>query len=87
MLPQLARVFSNHWIGYKDEEVVLFFDNDEPGRKAAEEAASVLPPGKVSIALLDDKYKDASDALMADDTEAIRKAIWDATEYLSLIHI
>ena len=68
------------WLqGY--EEVVLFFDNDEPGRKAAEEAASVLPPGKVSIALLDDKYKDASDALMADDTEAIRKAIWDATEY------
>ena len=68
------------WLqGY--EEICLFFDNDEPGRKAAEEAASVLPPGKVSIALLDDKYKDASDALMADDAEAVRKAIWDAKEY------
>ena len=68
------------WLqGY--EEVCLFFDNDEPGRKAAEEAASVLPPGKVSIALLADKYKDASDALMSDDQEAIRKAIWDAREY------
>ena len=69
-----------HWLqGY--EEVCLFFDNDEPGRRAAEEAASVLPPGKVSIALLSDKYKDASEALMAGDNEAIRKAIWDAKEY------
>ena len=68
------------WLqGY--DEVCLFFDNDEAGRKAAEEAASVLPPGKVSIALLDDKYKDASDALMADNAEAVRKAIWDAREY------
>ena len=29
------------------EEVVLFFDNDEPGRKAAKECADLLPPGKV----------------------------------------
>ena len=63
------------------DEIVLFFDNDEAGRKAAEESANVLPPGKVSIALLDDKYKDASDALMADDAEAVRKAIWDAKIY------
>ena len=61
-------------------EIVLFFDNDDAGRKAAEEAAGVLPPGKVKIARLD-KYKDASDALQANDAEAIRKAIWDAEEY------
>ena len=61
-------------------EIVLFFDNDDAGRKAAEEAASVLPPGKVKIARLD-KYKDASDALQANDADAIRKAIWDAEEY------
>ena len=35
------------------EEIVLFFDGDEPGRQAAEEAASVLPPGKTKIAYLD----------------------------------
>jgi len=36
------------WLqGY--EEIVLFFDNDEAGRKATEEAASVLPPGKCKI--------------------------------------
>ena len=68
------------WLqGY--ETIVLFFDNDEAGKKATSEAASVLPPGKCRIALLDAKYKDASDALQQGDAEAIRKAIWDATLY------
>jgi twinkle protein len=62
------------------EEIILFTDNDDPGRKAAEEAASVLPPGKVKIARLEG-YKDASEALQANDHEAIRKAIWDAKPY------
>ena len=62
------------------EEIVLFFDNDDAGRKATEEAATVLPVGKVKIARLD-KYKDASDALQANDAEAIRKAIWNAEQY------
>jgi twinkle protein len=68
------------WLqGY--EEIVLFFDNDEAGRKATEEAASVLPPGKCKIASLQGDYKDASDALTANDSEAIRRAIWDAKPY------
>lgn len=68
------------WLqGY--EQVVIFFDNDEPGRQAAKEAAAVLPPGKAFIASLPSPYKDASDALQADDADAIRKAIWNATEY------
>ena len=67
------------WLqGY--EEIVLFFDNDEAGCKAAEEAAGVLPPGKVKIARLE-AYKDASDALQAGDAESVRRAIWDAKEY------
>ena len=67
------------WLqGY--EEIVLFFDNDEAGRQAAEDAASVLPPGKTKIARLE-IYKDASDALQANDIEAIRRAIWDAKPY------
>ena len=61
-------------------EIVLFFDGDEAGRKAAEDAASVLPPGKVKIARLE-SYKDASEALQANDSEAIRRAIWDAKPY------
>jgi len=62
------------------EEIVLFFDNDNAGRDAVEKAASILPTGKVKIARLE-QYKDASDALQANDTEAIRRAIWDAKEY------
>jgi twinkle protein len=70
---------SLQWLqGY--EEIVLFFDNDEAGRKATEEAAGVLPPGKTKIARLED-YKDASDALQVNDSEAIRRAIWDAKPY------
>ena len=62
------------------DETILFFDSDEAGRKAADEAASVLPPGKVKIARLEG-YKDASEALQSNDTEAIRKAIWDAKPF------
>ena len=62
------------------DETILFFDGDAAGRKAAEEAAGVLPPGKVKIARLEG-YKDASEALQANDQEAIRKAIWDAKPY------
>ena len=68
------------WLqGY--DEVCLFFDNDEAGYKATQEAASVLPPGKVTIANLKHDYKDASEALSAHDTEAICRAVWDAKPY------
>ena len=68
------------WLqGY--DEVCLFFDNDDAGYKATQEAASVLPPGKVTIANLNHDYKDASDALQAKDRDAICKAIWDAKPY------
>ena len=68
------------WLqGY--EEIVLFFDNDNPGREATKAACEVLPPGKCKIAHLQGDYKDASDALAANDTEEIRRAIWDARPY------
>lgn len=60
------------------DAVVLFFDNDEEGKEAAEAVAAILPTGKAKIAKLDPKYKDASDALQANDVEAIKKAIWKA---------
>ena len=61
-------------------EIVLFFDNDEPGRKAVEEAASVLPPGRVFIARMD-KFKDASDALQAKEVDTLKRAMWNASPY------
>ncbi len=77
------------------EEIILFFDRDDPGREATEAAASILPPGKVKIARLDEvdehtkngqvfhhrAYKDASEALQDDDPQAIRMAIWNAEPY------
>jgi twinkle protein len=58
------------WLNHYDK-IVLFFDNDSAGRKAAEDCAGVLPPGKVYIGHTED-YKDASEALQAGDSEAIR---------------
>ena len=62
------------------DKIILWFDNDEPGRKAAQEAADALPPGKAYIASTD-AYKDASDALQANDYEAITQAFWNARSY------
>ena len=62
------------------EKIILWFDNDEPGQKALKEAACALPPGKVFIATTD-AYKDASDALQANDYKAIEQAYWSAKPY------
>ena len=62
------------------QDIVLFFDNDDAGRKATQEAASVLPPGKVKIACLKG-YKDASDAAQDGNLQAVREAIWNADPY------
>ena len=62
------------------EEIVLWFDNDQPGCEAAKEAASVLPPGKVSIAKLE-AYKDLSDALQEGDYTAIDDAFLSRSFY------
>ena len=71
---------SLEWLQQFDE-ICLFFDNDDAGYRATQEAASVLPPGKVKIANLNHDYKDASDALMAKDSSAIRDAIHNANPY------
>jgi twinkle protein len=68
------------WLqGY--DEIVLWFDDDEPGRQAVKAAASVLPPNKVKIAKAIGDYKDASDALQANDFNAIERAVYDAKPY------
>jgi twinkle protein len=59
------------------EEIILFYDNDEPGKKAAEESAKLFKVGKVKIATLPD-YKDASEALQANKTGDITAAVYGA---------
>lgn len=58
------------------ETVVLMFDMDEPGRKAAQECAALLTPGKAAIAQL--ALKDASEMLQAGKVRELSSAVWDA---------
>jgi twinkle protein len=58
------------------ERIVLMFDMDDPGIEAAEKAAAILPPGKVSIAQLPEK--DANEVLVKHGPGAIVKAFWNA---------
>ena len=63
----------------KFETVVLMFDNDQPGRDAAEEVAALLPPGKVKIASL--PMKDANEMLKAGRGAEIVDAFWGARDW------
>lgn len=61
------------------EEVVLCFDMDEPGRKAAAECAALLPPGKAKIVSL--PLKDANEMWLADREKELISAVFDAKTY------
>lgn len=61
------------------ESVVLCFDMDEPGRKAVEDCATLLAPGKLKVASL--PLKDASDMIKANRSAELVRAIWDAKAY------
>jgi len=61
------------------ESVVLMFDQDEPGQKAAKECAQLLSPGKAKIASL--PLKDPNEMLLAGKEDAIRSCIWNASDY------
>lgn len=64
----------------KFETIVLLFDDDEVGRKAAIEAAGIFPPGRCKIGRIQG-FKDANEALQAGKGGAIIDAIWGAKEY------
>jgi len=60
-------------------EIVLMFDQDEPGRKAAQECAELFSPGKAKIAAL--PLKDANELLVAGREQEIIQAVWNAKPY------
>lgn len=61
------------------EEVILMFDQDEHGRKAAIECAELFAPNKCKIASL--PLKDANECLQAGREQDIIQAIWNAKPY------
>ena len=62
------------------ETVILCCDHDDAGQKAAKRAIQLLPPrvGKIGVV---EGHKDASEALVARDHQAILRMVWDAKEY------
>lgn len=61
------------------EEVILMFDMDEPGQKAAQDCAELFSPGKCKIASL--PMKDPNECLLAGKPDAIIQAMWNAKAY------
>jgi twinkle protein len=60
----------------KFETVVLMFDMDESGQKAARDCADLFSPGKAKIARL--PLKDANDMLQAGRGKEVIDAVWGA---------
>lgn len=63
------------------EEIILWFDDDEPGRDAVEECAKLFSVGKVRIAKAPKGFKDASDLLQANRPGDITNAIYMASAW------
>jgi len=61
------------------DEIVLMFDQDEPGNLAARECAELFSPGKAKIATL--PLKDANEMLQAGREQEIIQSIWQAKTY------
>lgn len=66
------------WVNSFDK-VVLMFDQDEPGKDAAQECAGLIAPGKAYIAWLPEK--DANECLVKDKEEDIRTSFWNAQKF------
>lgn len=62
------------------ECIVIFFDMDEEGQKAAKECAEILPPGKAKIVHIQGA-KDANEMLTQGRTQELVAAIWNAKEF------
>lgn len=61
------------------EEVILMFDMDDPGRKASEECAKIMPAGKAYIANL--PCKDPNECLSEGKGSEVLQAVWNAKPY------
>lgn len=61
------------------EKIVLAFDQDEHGQKAAAEAIELLPAGKVHIMRFPEGCKDANETLVKHGTAELSKCFWNAT--------
>ena len=63
------------------DKVIICFDNDKAGRKAARDVARLLKPGKAKIMQLPNGYKDANDMLNNKRFAEFTKAWFEAKTY------
>ena len=61
-------------------EIVLWFDNDEPGLKAVQDVSSLFPPGKVSTVQAGES-KDANEVLQQGGKAAVLKLYYETKVY------
>ena len=61
------------------EEIILCFDTDEPGLKAAQSCAEMLGPKRAKIVHL--PVKDANEMLKQERIEELLKCLWNAKPY------
>ena len=62
------------------DEIVLWFDNDEPGRKAVQEVSSLFPPGKV-YTVNSGEFKDANEVLKAKGKAGVLQHYYETKKY------
>jgi twinkle protein len=77
---QIKKYIAKHreyFLGF--DKVVLMFDTDEPGRKAAEEAARII--GSRSAIAVIPEYKDANEALLNGAAQSLISSMWNALPY------
>jgi len=74
-----AAIRNNYEFVSSYSEIILCFDNDDPGREAARKVAECLPPGKAKIVTLG--RKDANEMWMAGEAKALITALWEAQAY------
>lgn len=69
------------------DTIVLCFDMDDPGRKAAREVAEILPPGKVKIIEL--PRKDPNEMLTSGEGKQLLQSYWNAKTHSpdSILHV
>lgn len=85
----VANIRDNYEWVVSFDTIVLAFDADEPGQKAAREVAEILPAGRVKIMVHPPGLKDACDYLKNGKEEAFVTAWWAAKVYRpdGILHI
>jgi len=75
----LKDIKANYDYVNKFEKIVICFDNDEHGRKAATKVAQIFEPNKCLI--MDMRYKDANEYLMKGKKQEFTQDFWNAKPY------